>query len=84
MSEPLTDTQIVERIRRLVGGRDPETEEALRNALATIDRMSEVQHAFEDRVARLVAERDEQRARAEQLQSDLDTWLSLAPRPNAG
>jgi hypothetical protein len=92
--EPLTDGQILSRIRLLVGGRDPETEEALRNALATVDRL---QVAYAEEVGKVavleqrladseataqtwedVAMRETQRA--DSLQSDIDAWLSLAPR----
>lgn len=93
--EPLTDTEIVQRVRLLVGGRDPELEEAHRNALATVDRLQEAYAAEVSRAAVLEAEVESQRnlatgweaswreadERAARLQSDVDAWLSLAPKP---
>jgi len=78
--EPLTDTQIVERIRRLVGGRDPETEEALRNALATVDRLQQAYGETLSQVAALEQELADVKAKRDALQSDIDAWIALAPR----
>jgi len=75
--EPLTDTQIVERVRLLIGGRDPETEEALRVALLANE-------ALRSEMATLRAEKVAAEAEAARLQGDLDAWLSLAPRANGG
>jgi hypothetical protein len=73
--EPLTDTQIVERIRLLVGGRDPETEEAYRNALVTIETMR-TEHAAE--VERLTGLLDLSNAEVVRLAQTLDALGSLA------
>jgi hypothetical protein len=73
--EPLTDTQIVERIRLLVGGRDPETEEAYRNALATIETMRAEHEAEVERITGLL---DLSNAEVVRLAQTLDALGSLA------
>lgn len=72
---PLTDAQIVERIRRLVGA-DEHLEE--------VETLTEEVDRLEARVADLEGFLAAADARADRLQSDLDTWLSLAPRPASG
>jgi hypothetical protein len=93
--EPLTDSEIVQRVRLLVGGRDPEMEEAHRNALATVTHLQGSIEGFEWEVAALRERLTEtegrereakhearvQRERADRLQADVDAWLSLAPKP---
>lgn len=72
---PLTDAQIVERIRRLVGAEDH---------LEEVETLTEEVERLEARVADLEAFLAEADARADRLQADIDTWLSLAPRPASG
>jgi hypothetical protein len=92
--EPLTDGQILARIRLLVGGRDPETEEALRNALSTVDFLTTANARLEGEKGELQRQWTEEhitaaaweqtaideKARADRLQEDINAWLSLAPR----
>lgn len=85
--EPLTDAQVIQRIRSLVGGRDPETEEALRNALGTVAEQEETvrlqEQALEHlrrEVAALSERLTEMTEHRDSLQADLDAWLALAPR----
>jgi hypothetical protein len=72
---PLTDTQIVERVRRLVGTEDH---------LEEVETLSEEVERLEARVADLEGFLAAADARADRLQADIDTWLSLAPRPASG
>jgi hypothetical protein len=72
---PLTDAQIVERIRRLVGAEDH---------LEEVETLTEEVERLEARAADLEGFLAAADARADRLQSDLDTWLSLAPRPASG
>jgi hypothetical protein len=72
---PLTDAQIVERIRRLVGAEDH---------LEEVETLTEEVERLEARVADLEGFLAAADARADRLQSDLDAWLSLAPRPASG
>jgi hypothetical protein len=69
--EPLTDTQIVERIRTLVGGSSV-SEDDYAQAVEQIEAQDAEIHRLTDLVERVTAERD-------RLQSDLDAWLALAP-----
>lgn len=72
---PLTDAQIVERIRRLVGAEDS-TEE--------VETLTEEVERLEARLAEVEEFLAAADARADRLQSDLDAWLALAPRPAEG
>jgi hypothetical protein len=69
--EPLTDAQIVERIRGLVGGSSVDEAEHAK-ALARIEEQAGAIERLTGLVESITAERD-------RLQSDLDAWLSLAP-----
>ena len=69
--EPLTDAQVLERIRRLVGAED-HTEE--------LDTLTRDLEAAEEQVIALTRQLAEVQSRADGLQADLDAWLSLAPR----
>jgi uncharacterized protein YbjQ (UPF0145 family) len=73
--EPLTDGQILARIRLLVGGRDVETEEALRNALATVDRFREALDEAERMGAERIAEVEE---RVANLAASAQAWEQTA------
>lgn len=76
--EPLTEGQILAKIRLLVGGRDVELEDAHTRLLAQHEhQMQEGQRVVEG----LRAELEAAEARASRLQADVDAWLSLAPRP---
>ena len=82
--EPLTDAQMVAKIRAIVGGRDPETEEALRVALeanaSLLERLDAVQEERDElsvRLGEVMEDRD-------RIRGDLDAWLALAPRPTTG
>jgi hypothetical protein len=73
--EPMTDGQILARIRLLVGGRDVETEEALRNALATVDRFREALDEAERMGAERIAEVEE---RVANLAASAQAWEQTA------
>jgi hypothetical protein len=86
--EPLTDGQILAKIRLLVGGRDPETEEALRVALEANATLRETNEAIRDELGHSESEREALVVRIkaieedrDRLQADVDAWLALAPRP---
>lgn len=72
--EPLTDTEIVAKVRLLVGGRDVELEGKYERALE----FSRAQAGVIERLEADLANRKDEVAR---LGGDLDAWLSLAPRP---
>lgn len=80
LTEPLTDGQILARIRLLVGGRDPEMEEAHRNALATIERLT-VEH--EVALAEVTERLDAAAREVVRLTTVLDTLSSLAREEGA-
>lgn len=72
--EPLTDTEIVAKIRLLVGGRDVELEAKYEDLLRRFDAVYEERDELSVRLGEVIEERD-------RLRTDLDAWLSLAPRP---
>jgi hypothetical protein len=72
---PLTDAQIVERIRRLVGAED---------SVEEVETLTEEVERLEARVAELETFLQAADERADRLQSDVDAWLALAPRPAEG
>lgn len=76
---PLTDEQIVERIRRLVGGGvSAEEHEAL------VEHVQEIEDhllAAEGEVESLTAQLVEMTADRDRLQGEIEAWLALAPRP---
>jgi hypothetical protein len=88
-AEPLTDGQILAKIRLLVGGRDPETEEALRVALeanaamqSKVDALQATSATLAEQVQSLTDALTEERSKSASLQADVDAWLALAPRPS--
>lgn len=69
--EPLTDAQVLDRIRRLVGAED-QTEE--------VDVLTRDLEASEEQIVTLTRTLAEVQERADRIQADLDAWLSLAPK----
>lgn len=71
---PLTDAEVVARIRLLVGGRDVELEAKYEELLRRHDAVCEERDELSARLGEVVEDRD-------RIRNDLDAWLSLAPRP---
>ena len=80
IAEALTDAQILAKVRLLVGGRDPEMEEAHRGALATIERLR-VEH--DAALAEVNARLDASNREVVRLTSVLETLSSLAREEGA-
>jgi hypothetical protein len=78
--EPLTDTQIVERIRALVRVSSVDEFEHA-EALATVEAQVVAMDRLRGEIAALARQVESVTAERDRLQSDLDAWLSLAPKP---